>query len=165
MAQGLIVGARLWKSFFDEKKVRDPAERAALKVLARFGAYVRTDARQSIRRAAKPSPPGRPPRSVTGRLKQHIYFVVERAKRNVVIGPTLFAKSARDLPAAAALEYGGPSWTTRRMKRRTEAGTKPIVERRKVKVKIRAHPFMRPAFQKVQQKLPELWREVLAKTT
>ena len=132
--------------FFDEKKVRDAADRARQRALARFGAYVRTAARTSIRKRRRPSEPGQPPSSHTGLLKRFIFFGYDRQWRSVVIGPTRLNQATGDAPPA--LEYGGPSRVISGGRRK-----KKVVR----KVTIRARPFMQPAFEKEQKKLPALW--------
>ena len=144
-----MIGCRLDQTkglFFDSKKVLSATNRAERRVLSRFGAYVRTAARSSIRKRRKPSEPGKPPSSHTGLLKRFIYFVYEPRRRSVVIGPARLNQKMGDAPAA--LEHGGPSRVVAGGRRR----------RRELRtVTIRPRPFMGPAFQKEQPKLPGIW--------
>ena len=50
-------------------------------------AAIRLTARRSIRRRKKPSRPGSPPHTQTGRLKRSIRYEVDKATPDVVIGP------------------------------------------------------------------------------
>ena len=134
------------KLFFDEKKVLDATDRARQRVLSRFGAYVRTAARSSIRKRRRTSEPGQPPSSHTGLLKRFIFFGYDRNWRSVVIGPTRLNQATGDAPPA--LEYGGPSQVIGGGQRKRK-----VVRR----ITIRARPFMQPAFDKEQKKLPALW--------
>jgi len=74
-------------------KVRRSAKAATITSLGRASAYIRGIARRSIssRKAKnyKPAKPGKPPKSPTGRLKNAIYFAVDKAKTEALIGPTL----------------------------------------------------------------------------
>ena len=128
--------------FFDRMAVTNAVDRAERKVLSRFGAFVRRGARSSIRRRKSVSQPGSPPSSHTGLLKRNIFFVYERQRSNVVIGPILLNKGT---DAPAILEHGG-SVTRRRRKKR-------------VRMTYRPRPFMGPAFEREKPKLPQMWRD------
>ena len=132
--------------FFDSAKVRTCTSRAQRRVLSRFGAFVRTRARTSIRKRKKPSASGQPPSSHTGLLKKFIFFAYEPARQNVVIGPVRLSQKVGDAPAA--LEHGGQTKVvsaTRRRKRQVRTVT------------IQARPFMGPAFEAERPKLPAMW--------
>lgn len=75
----------------ETKTVRRKTKAATIKSLGRASAYIRGIARRSIstRKSKKPSQPGKPPRSPTGRLKNAIFFDVDKTKTEAVIGPTL----------------------------------------------------------------------------
>ena len=114
-------------------------------MLSRFGAFVRTGARSSIRKRRAVSEPGQPPSSHAGLLKKFIFFAYEPARRSVVIGPArLNQKSGEALPA---LEYGGRTKIASRRRRQRTVHT----------VSIQARPFMGPAFETEKPKLPALW--------
>lgn len=129
--------------FFDSKKVRRSVDRTTRGVLSKFGAFVRRTARSSIRKRKKPSAPGSPPSSHIGLLKKFIWFGYEPAKRSVVIGPARLSQAGRG-EAPHLLEYGGTGTVERRGKRK--------------RAKVRPRPFMGPAFEKEQPKLPAMWR-------
>ena len=128
--------------FFDRSAVTNAADRAERRVLSRFGAFVRRGARSSIRRRKSVSQPGSPPSSHTGLLKRNIFFIYERQRSNVVIGPILLNKGT---DAPAILEHGGAVTRRRRKKR--------------VRMTYRPRPFMGPAFERETPKLPAMWRD------
>jgi len=130
--------------FFDTRKVRRAVDVGTRRVLSKFGAFVRRTARSSIRKRKKPSSPGSPPSSHTGLLKRFIWFGYEPARRSVVIGPARLTQKGRG-EAPSLLEYGGSAKLERRGKRK--------------RAKVRARPFMGPAFEKEQPKLPAIWRD------
>jgi len=131
--------------FFDSKAVTGAVDKAARRVLSRFGAFVRTTARHSIRKRKRVSSPGEPPSSHAGLLKRLIYFGYDRQRRSVVIGPQRLNQKVGQAPEA--LEYGGTSTVVEGLRGR----------RKKRHVRIRARPYMGPAFQKEQPKLPAMW--------
>ncbi len=137
--------------FFDRSKIIRSVDRAARQVLSKFGAFVRTAARSSIRKRKKASEPGKPPSSHVGTLKQFIYFAYEPGSRNVVIGPTRINTSTGEPPHA--LEYGGLT-TDMRVKRKRRGRPRTVQKRRVV---IKARPYMHPARDKELPKLPALW--------
>jgi hypothetical protein len=139
-----MIGMKLSQAkrlFFDRQAVTSTADRAQRKVLSKFGAFVRQTARTSIRKRKSISEPGQPPSSHTGLLKRNIFFVFSPETQSVVIGPILLNQQT---DAPRLLEYGD---TVVRKKRTKQ-----------VRMKYRARPFMRPAFEREQQKLPGLWR-------
>jgi len=122
------------------------SDRTTRKVLSRFGAFVRRAARSSIRKRKRASAPGEPPTSRTGLLRRFIFFGYDRTKRSVVIGPTRLNQRQGDAPHA--LEYGGMSTVVEALRGK----------RKKRRVKIEARPYMGPAFEKEEPKLPGMWR-------
>lgn len=129
--------------FFDSPKVLRSVDTATRKVFSRFGAFVRRTARGSIRKRNKASRPGQPPSSHTGLLKRFIFFGYDTNRRSVVIGPTRLTENHRG-DAPSALEYGGTATLGQ--------------NKDKTCVRIRPRPFMGPAFEKEQTKLPTLWK-------
>lgn len=161
-----MIAARLGKqSFFDSAAVTKAVDAATRRNLSRFGAFVRTRARSSIKQAPKidvstgtrlgpgrrkkgtktrdvTSQPGQPPYSHVGYVKRFIFFAYDFQSRSVVIGPTLFGQGTVE-----ALEKGGEV-------------TIPARGRRKEKrVGLRARPFMQPAFEAELPGMMELWRD------
>lgn len=88
--------------FFDAPKIVRSVDAATRKVLSKFGAYVRTAARSSIRTRKKVSEPGSPPSSHTGLLKKFIYFGYDESRQSVVVGPTRLGSGV----VPERLEYG-----------------------------------------------------------
>jgi hypothetical protein len=129
--------------FFDRVAVMHATTRAERQVLSRFGAFVRTRARTSIRSRKATSRPGSPPSSHMGLLKQFIFFSYDPARRGVVIGPMrLNARTGGDAPQL--LEYGGTAVRERWGRRRS--------------VRYLPRPFMHPAYMAELARLPPLWR-------
>lgn len=131
--------------FFDRKAVMGAVDRTTRKVLSRFGAFVRTSARHSIRKRKRVSKPGEPPSSHTGLLRNFIYFGYDRGRRSVVIGPERLNQKVGDAPHA--LEYGGTSTVVEGLRGR----------RKKRRIRIAARPYMGPAFEREKPKLPAMW--------
>jgi len=138
-----MIRFEITKLFFDTKAVRDKVDAGTRRVLSKFGAFVRRTARSSIRKRKKPSSPGSPPSSHIGLLKKFIFFGYEPAKRSVVIGPVRLSQQGRG-EAPHLLEYGGSTKVERR-------GTRK-------RAKVRPRPFMGPAFEKEEPKLPAMWK-------
>lgn len=139
-----MIDLRMKQLFFDSKKVRSSVDRTTRRVLSRFGAFVRRTARSSIRKRKNTSTPGSPPSSHTGLLKRFIWFGYDPGQDSVVIGPARLTQNNRG-DAPSLLEYGGRTTLKRNGKR--------------VRAKFGARPFMGPAFEKEQPKLPAMWRD------
>ena len=135
------------QSFFDRAAVTQAVDRATRRVLSKFGAFVRTTARSSLRRRKRVSEPGQPPSSHTGLVKRLLFFGFDAVRRSVIVGP---AKLNKPKPRVLELlEQGG---NIRRRNRRT----------RKLETHVyRARPFMGPAMKKELPKLPAMWRNSL----
>ena len=138
-----MIGMVTKSMFFDTAKVKKAVSSGTRKVLSKFGAFVRTAARHSIRKRKAVSEPGSPPSSHVGLLRKLIYFGYDPSRKSVVIGPTPLHGTAEAPPL---LEYGG------RARRRGRKG-------RNVMASYRARPFMGPAFEKEKPKLPAMWRD------
>ena len=139
-----MIGFEIKQLFFDRQAVTSRVDPATRKVLSKFGAFVRRTAKGSIRRRRKAAPPGSPPSSHTGLLKKFIFFGYDPDQRSVVIGPTRLDRRGQG-EAPSLLEYGGQTTLVRGGKR--ERAT------------YRARPYMGPAFEKEQPKLPAMWRD------
>ena len=129
--------------FFDRQAIQSAVSRTERKVLSRFGAFVRQDAKQRIQRRKRASRAGESPTNRTGLLKRHIYFLFDPDRRSVVIGPVRLNRST---DAPRTLEHGGE----------IVIETKP---NDKVEVEIKPRPYMGPAFEKEQSQLPSLWKD------
>lgn len=132
-------------NFFDAEKVVKALDKATRKALSKFGAFVRTRSRSSIRRRNGVSKPGQPPYAHQGDIKK-ILFAYDSSAQSVVIGPIRFNGKRGEAPKT--LEHGGPVVIERKQKGRVTRKT----------VQVAARPFMAPAFQKELPRLPELWR-------
>ncbi|HET6441924.1 MAG TPA: hypothetical protein VFH53_06055 [Phycisphaerae bacterium] len=160
------LGMRIKELFFSTDAVKRAVDGATRKVLSRFGAFVMTTARQSIKKAPyavrkkpgrertdfgkKISKPGKPPFSQTGLLKKFIYFSYDASSRSVVVGPERIGGKGE---APELLEYGG--WARRPVGRRRKGRT----GRSMATVEYKARPFMGPALERDEPKLPDMWRD------
>lgn len=137
---------------FRPKPVVDAVDRAATRVLGKFGAYVRRDARKRIKKRKKGgvSKPGESPVSHNEQLKL-ILFDVDSRKRSTIIGP-IRLRGKQGL-ATKALEQGGE------IRWKGERKGKPVI----AKAMIEPRPYMKPAFEALKPKLPEMWRNAITK--
>ncbi len=131
------------RNFFSAQKILEAADKATVRVLSRFGAFVRQRAKTSIRKRKGVSKPGSPPSSHAGQLRDLMLFAYDAASRSVVIGPAKF----KDGTAPALLEEGGE---TTIMRKRSGKSRRAFY---------RARPFMKPAFDAELAKMPPLWRD------
>jgi hypothetical protein len=113
----------LKKSFFDTKAVRGKVDPAVRKAFSKYGAFVRTRSKQSIKRGKGTSRVGSPPIAHTGAIKFILFSYDEEAK-SVVIGPVLGGSASG---APKNLEHGGTA----------------IINHKQTR--IAARPFMQPA--------------------
>ena len=143
-----MIGIVTKQMFFDRKAVTSRVDKAARKVLSKFGAFVRQRAKTSIRKRKRISAPSQPPSSHTGLLKKFIFFAYDRERDSVVIGPERLNQKTGDAPPA--LEHGGRSRVTSGGRR-----NKRVVRT----VTIRQRPYMGPAFEKEKEGLPKLWKD------
>jgi len=139
-----VIGFEITRLFFDKKAVTSRVDRTTRRVLSRFGAFVRRTARSSIRKRKRTSEPGKPPSSHTGLLKRFIFFGYDPRKDSVVIGPVRLSQKGRG-EAPSLLEHGGNTQVEHRGQRK--------------RARVRARPFMGPAFEQEQPKLPAMWRD------
>ena len=149
--------------FFDSRAVTSAVDRATRRVFSKFGAYVRTAARSSIRRRKGVSTPGRPPSSHVGLLKKSIFFAYDPTRKSVVVGPAKLHSGTGGIPRL--LEEGGrarlpvdrfvfTSVGGRRRAKREVIGYKSVV--------FQPRPFMGPAFRREQPKLRGWWKDVIS---
>ncbi|MCC7085614.1 MAG: hypothetical protein IT427_11485 [Pirellulales bacterium] len=115
----------------ESKRVLVKAKQGTLKSLGHAGATIRLTARRSIRRSKTAAPAGQPPRTRRGQLRGAIVYAVEVREQRVVIGPEV-SKVGK---SGSAHERGG------RYKRQHYP----------------KRPFMGPALEKIQDRLPALW--------
>ena len=133
------------KALFKEDKILDAKKRGTVRALKKAGAFVRSDARRSMKRRKSVSPPGKPPRVLKGQLKRFLFFVVDKdAPENVTIGPV----KLNDSGAPRFMEYGGSQVQRRRRRGRTS----------NVKLDIEPRPFMNPALERQAPGIPDLFK-------
>lgn len=133
------------RTFFNNRKVLRLLDKKTHGALRRFGAYVRTAAKKSIKQVSKkgtPSKPGQPPKSRRGLLKSFIFYGFDLAKRSVVVGPQKIYGLKGKTPSV--LEYGGG------VRHKSKKGCVS-------NAKVSARPYMGPAFEKGKKKLSSLW--------
>jgi hypothetical protein len=121
-------------NFFDPDKVIKAVDKAMYRKLSRFGAFVRTRSRSSIRKRKAVSEPGTPPTNRTGLLKKFIYFAYDEQTKTVIIGPAAFREGAS---VPELLEYGGRGTVSKYIRRRGQDLVQGIWKPR---------PYMRPAY-------------------
>ncbi len=138
--------------FFDRAVVADAMDKTTRRAFSKFGAFVRTRARSSIRKRKRVSEPGSPPSSHSGLLRQFIFFAYDPDRKSVVIGPAKL-NSVLSPTAAKSLEHGGESIV--RSGRREHGETR--------KVLVRPRPFMQPAFEAELPKAAKLFENSLNK--
>lgn len=141
------------EGFFDRKKIIGSVSDATKKIFTKFGAFVRTRSRSSIRKRKKPSAAGAPPSSHVGTLKNLIFFAYSERDRSVAIGPVLVPRST---DAPHTLEYGGPATITEHAWKFKNGQRVLVPIKRNVQVRQRA--FMSPAFQAELPGLPPMWQ-------
>lgn len=125
-----------YSQFFDRDAVLKKVDSEERRLLSRAGAFVRTTARQSIRKRKRVSEPGKPPSSHTGFYKKSILFGYDKRNRSVVIGPSA-AFGGAEVPSL--LEFGG------------------IGKYRGKTARYKARPHMLPALEKNEPKFPSLF--------
>lgn len=144
-----MIDFRIKQLFFDRQRVIGAAAKATLRVLSKFGAYVRTSMRSSIRSGGKKnkvSIAGAPPRSHVGLLKDGIFFGYDEASKTVVIGPVLVSAKGRanGKTVPQTLEEGGVITIVSKNGRTRQANIDP-------------RPYARPALEANLPRLPAMW--------
>lgn len=157
--------AQLKEWFFDREKILKAADKATVKALSKFGAFVRRRAQTSMKRRNKASAPGQPP-SAHGNAKQGqgkakkskytgawlrelLFFSYDPLTRTVVVGPLGFKGSG----VPALHEFGGTAqkWGVRTIhgvRKRVVIGTATYPPR----------PYMKPALDAELPKFAEQFR-------
>lgn len=127
--------------FFDSEKVLRAVDAGTRKALSRFGAFVRTRARSSMRKRKNGhSRPGQPPFvKEKGLLKKLLFFSYDPQTKSVVVGPARINKST----VPAVHEFGG----------RLKVGRKAV--------RYRPRPFMGPALKAELPKFADQFRGVV----
>ena len=124
------------------RKVKRAVDRGNFESLTRAGAYVRGVAQRSIKQDAEYAPPGHPPHTRRGKLRESIFFAVEQRQVNAVIGPV----ATRLGQIGRIHEHGGRYRVRKKASKKGPAfGTYP------------KRPFMKPALDIARPRLPSLW--------
>lgn len=169
------VVARFRLDFFDSERVLAAVEKAERRVLSKFGAYVRTRARSSIRKRKATSKPGQPPSSHEGSLRRLLFFAYDASARSVVVGPVPFRRGE----APELLETGGTVTRRRRVPRpggrKASPAQKAAYRRLVVAGRVvpkpaeyeayaatyRPRPFMAPAAAAERPRFAPLWKDAV----
>lgn len=156
-------------NFFDREKVLNAADRGTVKALSKWGAFVRQDARTSLRYRDRPSEPGKPPsahktmtRAKTNRkgetkvqgvspLREFLFFAYDPGSKSVVAGPARLSTKLGNAPET--LEHGGRSL----IRSTTWENHKRVMTTRAVTIQPR--PFMAPAAARTNDRLGELFKD------
>lgn len=139
--------AAVRKGFFTSPGVVAQLGTQKRKAFSKAGAFIRTRARQSIRRKKGSAPPGRPPHAHAAGNSgiKLIFFAWDAAAESVVVGPVRFDSAKGPKGGAALLEKGGEA-TARDGKGRPR------------KYRYRGNPFMAPAVAAELPKFAGLFR-------
>lgn len=155
--------------FFD--RITDAAAKAVTRNLSKFGAFVRRDAKGSIRKTKDHSvfaAPGQAPRSHGEHLlRDKIFFGYDPSAQSVVIGPALINGGTG---APELMERGGtvnrPSQLITVRPREAQGKRGRPTKEGKIRVRIPAgqrvyepRPFMQPAFDKNMSQIDTIWRD------
>ena len=149
MSSGSII-RRVRIDFRETRALLERLDRAARKALVAQGSYVRNVAKKSMPSSSRPSPPGKPPRVVTGLLCNFLFWAFDPAASSVVVGP---AALRANVTVPRILEEGGDEMA------HVKVGTKWQDKT----VHIAARPYMAPALEISQQRLPDIWANSLSK--
>ncbi|MBL0920930.1 MAG: hypothetical protein IBJ10_02245 [Phycisphaerales bacterium] len=145
-----MIQMRMKDLFFDSAAVTGAVSKERRRALSKAGAFIRRTARQSMRKGAGPSKPGRPPnRHANPLLYSRLFFAYDSSTRSVIVG----SEALNGGSAPNTLEFGGDVVVPRR----SRGGS--VVEARPAKVPPR--PYMGPALAKELPKLAEPWANSL----
>ncbi len=106
--------------------------------LGHAGAYLRGIAMRSLKVSKVAAPPGHQPHTRKGKLKKAIFYAVERAQEDVVIGPIASEMGK----VGSTHEFGG---------------VEPPKKKGGKARKYPPRPFMGPALQIGKERLPGMW--------
>lgn len=178
---------KLTDFFFDRLKVENRLAAKERRAMSKVGAFVRTDARQSIKRRKSSSPPDSPPsahsKDKVATLK-NILFGFDPSSHSVVVGPVLLRRSTRKRAfylersrrfvrksdAKGIKELEGGVWVSdikpdRSVTAMTEFGgsASAIVDDQATTFNYEPRPFMGPALERQRSngKLIEAWKDLL----
>lgn len=178
----MTLGARCRLEIKSMRNLTEKMSAPIRKALMQQGAYLRTAARNSIKRGTpkNPSTPGAPPHSVTGLLKNFIIYKYDPSAASVVVGP-VFMGGRVFLERVEVERFVGKRGATHvRYKRifapRAARPTVPEIletggstpawvrvgkEWKNQPVAIAPRPYMAPAMKRSQEKLSQFWANSL----
>lgn len=162
------VSYEIKNTFFDRPAVMRRCRAANRRNLGRAGAFVRTKARDLLRRKGKKgksAAAGEPPRRHTGQLRDGVLFGYDLGSDSVVVGPVRFNIDGGRVPGL--LERGGkiarkykisqlPNgdvWKRRLRGRRLREGERVVT----ITERYHPHPYMAPSLAIEAPKFPNLW--------
>jgi len=170
--------------FFDSDAILKELSAAERKVNSRFGSFVMTGARRSMREVGKdgkPSPPGKPPKARKGKrgglLKRGpfaVQFAWDTARRTTVVGPLVIPGGKDRNPGGTmpeALEHPGGKVIVKEAQKKdgtysVRAAAWAHINGGKIRERVasvKARPFMQPSLDKEAPKFPGLWRNAITK--
>jgi len=170
-----FIGFRIRTARFFDRDLLKAISNGHKRALSKFGAFIRSDAKRSMRtarvrkrrkgtrqvvrkgvvvRIAKSgSPEGTPPRAIYGHIKRFLFFEFDDSKGpNVVVGPWKLQEKTRTkhpVPAIHEQRKKSHAFVRRRIKGKT------------VNQRYPQRPYMVPAFEKNKKKLRGLYRDVI----
>ena len=128
------------------KRVTSRAAKARRRNMIAQGAFVRREARSSLRKRKRISRPGKPPsvHLASRSSVKNILFAYDRKTLTTVVGPVAFSNGTG---APRALEHGGKSKVRKRRGR----------PKRK-RIRVRPRPFMGPALAEASKDFWKVWK-------
>lgn len=179
MQFSVAMSAHDW--FLDRRQVIEAVGRANIKALSKAGAFIRKRSRTSLRRRKKTSSPGNPPsvhsNDSIATLK-NILFAYEPQQESLVVGPVKLNQREQSwidfgqTTVPQLLEFGdvallhewswdgGRTWSRRDKRvRHASRHRREVYDfiARKRRAVYKPRPFMGPALEAEQDRIPEAW--------
>ena len=164
------VTIKMRKFFFDRQAVAGRMSKANRRALSKAGAFIRRRARSSLRRRKKPSAPGQPPSVHTSdrvATLKNILFAYEPEHESLVVGPvklnqTTFLGPILGSTTVPQVHEFGTAIKVREVKvgKQWRTGAKRVKPKQPVRVRSAqypARPFMGPALEAEQDRIPDAW--------
>lgn len=169
-----VVQTQFW---LNSKAILDKIDEDHRRAFLRFGAFIRTVARRSMRRTKNPqlkSDPGGPPYARRGQVRDLLLFAYDANRKELVVGPKLFQPPKPLMKASTtvpnALEQGGtavalpPGFTLTKKQGRGKSAK--VQEKTFIapgtSIPIAPRPFMQPALNIAirEDKLKRYWEAI-----
>lgn len=171
------------KSQFFDKSITRTVDKGKKRGLGRVGGYMRKVVRRSIRKIGKKgvhSKPGNPPKSITGDLRNNIFYVFDAFKESVIVGAAklnqVFWNGAGEPQAGGTvpqvLEEGGQigqlevwneytqSWSRADLRSKRRLAGKKLRLRY---AKIEPRPYIQPGYEVTEPKIAGFMAEAIEK--